>query len=398
MCCLRQLNKLSNWRAFFIYLSMQINDKSFDTLKEVLRDFRNFADKIANYGFFQRLFAWNLLKSDSKKLDSKLENTQDIIGDIKMMYTHLDDFDKIKDENEVLKKQVTTFENIINTEKKKLIDAQNQYHIMITSHGKTVQQEKEDEEQRKLDEENDRKISWQTHESDVSTLIQSECFKYDIKYVGPSDFPDRKKPDNSILIDERYIIFDAKSPVDKENSGTFIRGLNQKAKDQEKYTKMPNVKKDIYLVVPSNLYPDIPKTHYPLGKYDAWVITMEQISVILAHYKKTIDHEKFEGLSPDDKDTLIREMGNLEFNLRYKIMVDSVFSKKFLDAIKSSKENLPEEINDEIEKVITDSKENVPRKDSGKPLSIDSVEREFNESNLLSQSRGIPTPPIDKTK
>ena len=52
---------------------MQINDKSFDTLKEVLRDFRNFADKIANYGFFQRLFAWNLLKSDSKKLDSKLD-------------------------------------------------------------------------------------------------------------------------------------------------------------------------------------------------------------------------------------------------------------------------------------------------------------------------------------
>ena len=108
-----------------------------------------------------------------------------------------------------------------------------------------------------------------------------------------------------------------------------------------------------------------------------------------------MDHEKFEGLSPDDKDALIREMGNLEFNLRYKIMVDSVFSKKFLDAIKSSKENLPDEINDEVEKVITDSKENVPRKDSGKPLSIDSVEREFKESNLLSQSRGIPTPPIE---
>ena len=75
-------------------------------------------------------------------------------------------------------------------------------------------------------------------------------------------------------------------------------------------------------------------------------------------------------------------------------MVDSVFGKKFLDAIKSSKDNLPEEINDEIEKVVTDSKDNVSRKTSGKPLSIDSIEQEFNEANLLSQSRGIPTPPI----
>ena len=245
-------------------------------------------------------------------------------------------------------------------------------------------------------EEADRKVSWQTHESEVSAFIQSECMKYDIQYIGPQDFPDRKKPDNSIIIDERYVIFDAKSPGDSQDSASFIRDLNQKAKDQEKYTKMPNVKKDIYLVVPSNLYPDIKKRHYPLGKFEAWIITMEQISVILAHYKKTMDYEKFEGLSQDDKDALIREMGNLEFNLRYKIMVDSVFGKKFLEAIKSSKDNLPEEINDEIEKVITDSKDNVSRKDSGKPLSLDSIEREFNEANLLSQSRGIPTPPIEK--
>ena len=38
-----------------------------------------------------------------------------------------------------------------------------------------------------------------------------------------------------------------------------------------------------------------------------------------------------------------------------------VLGKKFLDAIKSSKDNLPEEINDEIEKVVTDSKDNVSR-------------------------------------
>jgi len=378
---------------------MDSQNNRFETLKDIFKDVKNILEKINNYGFFQRLFAWPLLKKDSKKLDSKLEDIQDVIGDIRIKYNHLDDLDKVKIENDELKKQVTTYQNTIDSEKKTLVDAQNQYHIMTTSHAKTVQQEKDREEQKKIDEENDRKVSWQTHEANVSAFIQNECMKYDIEYVGPNDFPDRKKPDNSILIDERYIIFDAKSPGDKEDSVAFIRGLNQKAKDQEKYTKMPNVKKDIYLVVPSNLYPDIPKTHYPLGKFDAWIITMEQISVILAHYKMTMDYEKFEGLSPDDKDALIREMGNLEFNLRYKIMVDSVFGKKFLEAIKSSKDNLPQEINDEIEKVVTDSKENVKRKDSGKPLTLDSIEQEFKEANLLSQSRGIPTPEIeDKSK
>ena len=375
---------------------MDSQSNSFETLKDIFKDVKNILEKINNYGFFQRLFAWKLLKKDSTKLDSKLENLQDIISDLRQKFNIHDDLNNVKIENDNLKKEITTYENTIDGEKKKLADAQNKYHNMITSQEKR-QEKKEKEAKDKHDqEEADRKVSWQTHESEVSAFIQSECMKYDIQYIGPQDFPDRKKPDNSIIIDERYVIFDAKSPGDSQDSASFIRDLNQKAKDQEKYTKMPNVKKDIYLVVPSNLYPDIKKRHYPLGKFEAWIITMEQISVILAHYKKTMDYEKFEGLSQDDKDALIREMGNLEFNLRYKIMVDSVFGKKFLEAIKSSKDNLPEEINDEIEKVITDSKDNVSRKDSGKPLSLDSIEREFNEANLLSQSRGIPTPPIEK--
>ena len=375
---------------------MDSQNNRFETLKDIFKDVKNILEKINNYGFFQRLFAWPLLKKDSKKLDSKLEDIQDIIGDIRIKYNHLDDLDKVKIENDKLNKENTTYQNTIDSEKKKLVDAQNQYHIMTTSHAKTVQQEKDKEEQKKIDEENDRKVSWQTHESEVSAFIQSECLKNGIEYIGPQAFPDRKKPDNSIIIDEKYVIFDAKSPGDSQDSASFIRDLNQKAKDQEKYTKMPIVKKDIYLVVPSKLYPDIPKTHYPLGKFEVWIITIEQISVILAHFKKTKDYEKFEGLSSDDKDALIREMGNLENNIRYRIFIDNAFTRKFLDALKSSKDNLPEEINKEIEKVVIDSKQSLKRKDSGKTLSLDSIEEEFDELKLISQSRGIPTPKIEK--
>ena len=375
---------------------MDSQNNRFETLKDIFKDVKNILEKINNYGFFQRLFAWKLLKKDSTKLDSKLEDLQDIISDLRQKFNSHDDLNNVKIENDNLKKEITTYENTIDGEKKKLADAQNKYHNMITSQEKR-QEKKEKEAKDKHDqEEADRKVSWQTHESEVSAFIQSECMKYDIQYIGPQDFPDRKKPDNSIIIDERYIIFDAKSPGDSQDSDSFIKGLKQTAKDQEKYTKMPIVKKDIYLVVPSNLYPDIPKTHYPLGKFEVWIITIEQISVILAHFKKTKDYEKFEGLSSDDKDALIREMGNLENNLRYRIFIDNAFTRKFLDALKSSKDNLPEEINKEIEKVVIDSKQSLKRKDSGKTLSLDSIEEEFDELKLISQSRGIPTPKIEK--
>ena len=375
---------------------MDSQNNSFESLNDTFKDVKKFFDKINNYGFFQRLFAWKILKNESNELKIKLDDLSDDINNIQSNLKDFKKLEKVEEERDDLKEQVIGYQNTIEDKKKNLTDKMNNYDSMITRHEKRQDKKVEEEKYKHEQLEADRKVSWQTHESDVSAFIQSECMKYDIQYVGPQDFPDRKKPDNSILIDDRYIIFDAKSPRDSQDSASFIRDLTQKAKDQEKYTKMPNVKKDIYLVVPSNLYPDIKKRHYPLGKFEAWIITMEQISVILAHYKKTMDYEKFEGLSQDDKDALIREMGNLEFNLRYKIMVDSVFGKKFLEAIKSSKDNLPEEINDEIEKVITDSKDNVSRKDSGKPLSLDSIEREFNEANLLSQSRGIPTPPIEK--
>ena len=237
---------------------MDSQNNRFETLKDIFKDVKNILEKINNYGFLQRLFAWKLLKKDSTKLDSKLEDLQDTISDLRQKFNRHDDLNNVKIENDNLKKEITTYENTIDGEKKKLADAQNKYHNMITSQEKR-QEKKEKEEKDKHDqEEADRKVSWQTHESEVSAFIQSECMKYDIQYIGPQDFPDRKKPDNSIIIDERHIIFDAKSPGDKEDSAAFIRGLNQKAKDQEKYTKMPNVKKDIYLVVPSNLYPDIP--------------------------------------------------------------------------------------------------------------------------------------------
>ena len=120
---------------------MDSQNNRFETLKDIFKDVKNILEKINNYGFFQRLFAWKLLKKDSTKLDSKLEDVQDIISDLREKLNRLDDLNDLKDkiakkddDLKDLREKNTKFESTIGVEKQKLVDAQNKYHIMITKH------------------------------------------------------------------------------------------------------------------------------------------------------------------------------------------------------------------------------------------------------------------------
>ena len=43
---------------------MDTQNNNFETLKETLKDVQNIFERINNYGFFQRLFTWKILKKD----------------------------------------------------------------------------------------------------------------------------------------------------------------------------------------------------------------------------------------------------------------------------------------------------------------------------------------------
>ena len=375
---------------------MDSQNNSFETLKDIFKDLKNILEKINNYGFFQRLFAWKLLKNDSAKLDSKIEDIQDIIGDLRVKFNSLDDLDEVKTANENLKKKLTIIETTLDDKKKSLAKKMNQYDTMITNYENRLTKKEEQEEIERDELEHQRRISWQTHEDEVSSFIRDKCLLYGIEYIGPEEFPNKLKPDNSVLISEGYVIFDAKSPKDSEDTASFIKSINTKVKQQEKYTKLSNVKKDIYLVVPTNLYKDLKKTEYQQNNYNVWIITIEQIPVMLAHFKKTMDYSAFDGLSPEDRDALIKEIGTYAFNLRRRLMIDGYFGSQFQDIIKNTKNNLSEELFEEVEQAVTNIGDSLPTKRSGKPLSIDDVDQEIEELNTRNQLMGIPTPPIKK--
>ena len=63
---------------------MDSQNNRFETLKDIFKDVKNILEKINNYGFFQRLFAWPLLKKDSKKTVMRYlkDSNQEVIKEL----------------------------------------------------------------------------------------------------------------------------------------------------------------------------------------------------------------------------------------------------------------------------------------------------------------------------
>ena len=72
--------------------------------------------------------------------------------------------------------------------------------------------------------------------------------------------------------------------------------------------------------------------------------------------------------------------------------IDGYFGKQFLQILKNTKNNLSEELYNEIEEAVKNLGDSLPTKRSGKPLSLDSVDQDIKEINFMSQQIGIPTP------
>ena len=145
------------------------------------------------------------------------------------------------------------------------------------------------------------KKKWSNHEKDIENHIQFICKNHILEYISQENFPyPRNKPDNTIKISDQYIIFDAKSPLsdDLSNFPTYIKNQTDNLK---KYAKHSDVKKDLFLVIPSNTLSSIDKFTYNMGDYNVFVITKDSIEPIIISLKKIqallnrfADHPKYD--------------------------------------------------------------------------------------------------------
>lgn len=172
-----------------------------------------------------------------------------------------------------------------------------------------------------------------------------------------------------------YTIFDAKSPKNPEELENFPTYLKNQAEAMKKYCKHDDVRKEVFLVVPSSTLDVLTTYQYDLAEYVVYVITPESLIPILQTLRQIENYEFTDTMSPEDQDKLCRFIGKLSHATKRKIQIDTYFSRELIDALRGI-DMIPQDFAAEIGKYEQKAKLNPPMEKRVKMIEIEDVENE----------------------
>jgi hypothetical protein len=375
---------------------------------ETFINLRRFFDAFKNLTFWQRIFSWHTVRSLSyAAIEDLVQLGEEVKGYQQEIENMRRERDLLTQERNSFLQQLTDaktslikFESSVQRvdQEMKRIAGENQElqrKILLTEqkdehrrreHDQSLQRfatlqaavEREKAEirvrqLRELEEKNERmKETWKRHEEIVENAIKSICERHFIEY-GES-VPFKGKPDNVIRICDELIVFDAKSPAsdDLSNFNTYIR---TQAEALSKYASHDSVRKDIYLVVPSNTIDILKKTTYALGNYNVFVVTVDALEPVIVSLKKLEEYEFAEQLSPEDRQSICRVLGSYIYMTKRRIQVDQHFNSHALEVLSRTNREIPEVMQEEISKHEKAMKLNPPADRRSKAISLDTLSR-----------------------
>ncbi len=293
-----------------------------------------------------------------KSLGAKEETIKQHQQNIELANVKISNFEQLKTQNITLRTKLESTETERNTLKTRNTtlenkeEARNEALSKSLDKSNTLQESLEKEKERLNDErvkEKDdhfekMKKLWGEHEKDVEKHIQMICKNLLLKYIPQEKFPyPRNKPDNTIEISNQLIVFDAKSPSNDDLSN-FPKYIKSQTENLKKYAKHADVKKELFLVVPSNTLEVIQQFTYNMGDYNVYVITKDALEPIILSLKRIQDFELVEKLSPEERDDICRIIGKFAHTTKRRIQIDQYFADEFLDTLKKAGSQLPREI------------------------------------------------------
>jgi len=236
------------------------------------------------------------------------------------------------------------------------------------------------------------KRQWAEHEADVKNSVIRICDFNHVNYVDTVPF--KGNPDNTIEISGEYIIFDAKSPAndDLTNFPLYIKSQTESLK---KYASQENVKKSIFLVVPTNTIHVLKQLTYRMGDYDVFVITRDSLEPVILSLKKIEEYDLADKLSPEDRDSICRIIGKFAHTAKRRIQVDQYFSNEFIEIVLKSQKDLPEDLQKQVIEFEKSEKLNPPTEKRAKIISIDELQKKSEEISAETQIRKL-TPPVSE--
>lgn len=249
-------------------------------------------------------------------------------------------------------------------------------------------QEKEDRHAREIERLRFMKQTWINHEDNVKSRIKLICNRHGVEYADQVPF--KGKPDNTLKINDEYIIFDAKSPANDDLSN-FPLYLKAQTEQASKYIKEENVRKEIFLVVPVNTLEAIKNFEYRLSDYNVYVISVDALEPIIIALQKIEAYEFADKLSPEDRDNICRVIGKFVHLSKRRIQIDGFFAKQFFELLYRKDAELPAEFLEKATEFEKNEVLNPPSDRRTKQISNRDLQQEVNKIKSDAEQKGIYT-------
>jgi len=250
-------------------------------------------------------------------------------------------------------------------------------------------QEKEQQHQAEIERMERLKKSWQLHEQVVKEAIRRICQKNVVEYVEKVPF--RGNPDNTIKICDEYVVFDAKSPV-KDDIDGFYSYVRSQGELLQKYAKHENVKKDMFLVIPSNTVDVIEEFALNMADYNVYIVTVDALEPIILALRKMEEYEFVDQLTPDERDNICRIIGKFAHTAKRRIQIDNFFSLQFLEILTKCDRDIPSDMRERAMELDRAEKLNPPQDRRAKDLKATELVREVGNLQREARAKGVVFP------
>ena len=383
-------------------------DNNLDNLKK-------FFESIKTIGLLDRIFGWKKIRhqlvdasADLQKLFSNVEISKDTILKLESGNSSLSKDLQLKNQRKnELDIELAGLKRDLQNSQAELADVKRQNTYLIKDeefrkqeHSNSlaalskIQDQIQQDRSREVEESNiaelqrirDFREIWSKHQESVKNAIKSICRQHTIDYVDKVPF--KGEPDNTLLICDEYVVFDAKSPGgdDWRNFPGYLKDQAEKAR---KYAKQENVKSDIFFVVPSNTLEHLECFVYRHGDHTVYIIAADALEPVILNLQKIEAYEYAKELSPEDRENICRVLGRFAHLSKRRIQVDSFFARQFIELAYKCETDLPKDILETVIEFERTEKLNPPQEKRAKAIPIGEIEKENKKINQEADGRGI---------
>lgn len=302
---------------------------------------------------------------------------------------------ELKQQNDILNEQIQTLRNEVARYKADEEQRRKEYDHSIATFNKLT----DDQQKRELNERNEKhrqeierlqrlKETWSAHEDHVRSRIKAICTRHAIEYVDKVPF--KGSPDNTLRIKDEYIVFDAKSPY-SDDLTNFPSYLKNQVEQAIKYVREEDVRKEVFLVIPTNTLDEIEQYEYRLADYTVYVISLDALEPIILALKKIEEYEFADQLSPEERENICRVIGKFVHLSKRRIQIDGFFAKQFFELVYRSEADLPKDFLDKVVEFEKSEKLNPPIEKRSKQISTKELESETERLKSEASQKGILT-------